>query len=372
MNRKQNLINNIILLVLTVAAVFAVTLVGNNKFSVDLWKIILVFLGGAIVAGIVNTLVHEFGHVIGGKKNGFKFVAMRIFCFNFVRLGKKTAVEICRLKEEIGSTEMLPVGTENLGERFAKMTRAGLYGTAALLVLSVLPLAMISLFGYNHWWAYALTSVFFPVSVYFFFANALPMTNEGLRNDAAVVAGIKKGDDVSKVTLGLLKIHAELDAGKSPAEIADEEYDLPQLPEDDPNFIILLNNRYAHEVDKGDFEAAKKTSLRLEELLDDMPKPFRDPVRADLLYNACTFDFNENKADNLVEDAERYLNGVNSFTNLRIKAAYLLYVVKDEATAAEFIEKAVRDAEKCRVEGIKKYELKLLSLLSASLPQKTE
>lgn len=370
MNSRWNLINNLLLLAFTVIAVFVVTLIGNNNFYVDLGPIVAVFILGAILAAVVNTLVHEFGHVIAGKKNGFTFISMRIFLFTFVKLGKKLKVEFTGLREELGETEMLPNSDENLEKRFIKMTKGGLIATTVLLVLSLVPLVTVSFMGAKLWWVYALTSMFFPVSVYFFFANVLPMENEGLLNDGAVISGLKNGDAVSKVTVGLLKIHSELMRGKSPAEI-DESlfYDLPQLPEDNPNFTLLLNNRYAYELDKGDFEKVKKLSDRLEGLLDDMPKAYAGAVMADLLYNACTFDFDEEKADNLVEDNERYLNGVNNFTNLRIKSAYLTYVVKDYALANEFISKAEREVDKCRVEGLKKYEQKLISKIKRDLPK---
>lgn len=368
MNSRWNLINNLLLLLFTVAAVFAVTFIGNNNFNVEFGPIVAVFVCGAIVAAIVNAFVHEFGHIIAGKRNGFVFVSMRIFALRFVKFGKKIKTEFTSIGEELGETEMIPVNAENLEKRFAKMTLGGIIATGILLVLSVSPLVFAFFMSSKLWWLYALTAMFFPVGVYFFFANVLPMDNEGLLNDGAVVSGLKKGNAVSKVTVGLLRIHSELVNGKSPAEI-DETcfYDLPQLPEDNPNFILLLNNRYAYELDKGDFVKAKKISDRMEELLDDMPKSYAGAVMADLLYNACTFDFNEEKADNLVEDNERYLNKVNNFTNLRIKAAYLTYVVKDYDAASEFLSKAERDVEKCRIEGLKKFESKLISKIRKDL-----
>ncbi len=368
MSSRKNLINNLLLLIFTVAAVFAVTFIGNRNFNVDLGPIIAVFICGAIIAAIVNALVHEIGHIVAGKKSGFVFISMRIFVIRFVKIGKKLKTEFTGIGEELGETEMVPATAENLEKRFAKMTLGGLIATGVLLVLSVTPLVFAYFMSAKLWWLYALTSMFFPVGVYFFFANVLPMDNEGLLNDGAVVSGLKKDDSVSKVTVGLLRIHSELVNGKSPAEI-DETcfYDLPQLPEDNPNFILLLNNRYAHELDKENFEQAKKISDRMEELLDDMPKMYSGAVMADLLYNACTFDFNEEKADDLVEDNERYLNRVNNLTNLRIKAAYLTYVVKDYAAAKEFLDKAEREVEKCRISGIKKYEGKLVSKIKNDL-----
>jgi hypothetical protein len=67
-----------------------------------------------------------------------------------------------------------------------------------------------------------------------------------------------------KVALSVLKIQAEMYQGKTPMEVKKELYfDLPQLPEDDPNFVLLLNARYNYYLDLGDYENAKKVTARL-------------------------------------------------------------------------------------------------------------
>lgn len=373
MSNRTNVINNLLLLALTVVAVFVATFIGNLNFKVQLLPTVCLFLVGAIIFALLNTVVHEFGHVIAGKKNKFEFYSMRVFLWTFYKNNGKIKGYFTGLKEELGATEMLPVGMENLEKRFKNLAKGGIFGSLLMLILSIIPLVTASFFADNLWWLYAILSMGFPVSLYFFLGNGLPMSNEGILNDSAVIYGINKGNDDAKVTLGLLKIHSELMRGKSPAEI-DEKlfYDLPQLPEDDPNFIILLNNRYSYELDRENYEKLNKISSRLEGLLDDMPRIYQGVVMADLLYNACAINLDEEKADNLVEDNEKYLNKVNNFTNLRIKAAYLLYVVKETAQAKEFIEKAERELLKCKIPGIIKFETKLINKIKADLANEKE
>ena len=370
MNRRTNIINNIILLAATLVGILAVTLVGNDAYGGDIWSYILYCLIGAVVWALVNTLVHEWGHIRAGKKNKFRFISMRVAFLLFRKEKGKIRLDFTGFSDELGSTEMVPENTENLSERFVKMTRGGLIGNIVLLIISLVPLFLTSFLPI---WLYAIWAIMLPVSVYFVLGNGLPMSSDGIKNDAAVALGVKRGDDSEKVMLSLLCVHALLTEGKRPRDIEERYYvDVPQLPEDDLNYLLLLDARYVYYLDKEDYEKAKDVSARLECMLNDMPKSYRPYVRANLLYNACTFAFDEAEADNLVEDNERYLNNVNDVTVLRIKSSYVLYVLKDYAQARKFLTHAEEKLDTVPVEGLRIFEESLITRMLADLPAEEE
>ena len=100
-----------------------------------------------------------------------------------------------------------------------------------------------------------------------------------------------------------------------------------------------------------------------------MPRYFKNQIAVDLLYNACTFNLDEDKADDYVEDYERFLNNVNSITNVRVKLAYVVNVLKDYTLANKLKEKAFREIEKCKIKGLALYEEKLVKALTDNLPE---
>ena len=190
MNRRTNIINNVILLAATLAGILAVTLVGNNAYGGEIWLYVLYCLLGAILWAVVNTVAHELGHVRAGKKNGFRFVSMRIAFLLFKKENGKIYADFTGFADELGSTEMVPENTENLGERFVKMTRGGLTGNVVLLAVSLVPLFLTAFLPF---WLYAVWAILLPVSLYFVFGNGLPMTSDGIKNAlavASVIAGI--------------------------------------------------------------------------------------------------------------------------------------------------------------------------------------
>lgn len=364
MKKKTSIINGVLTLVVTMgllcmSAYFATKLGGTN-----LLVAICLFVAGAIIFGLLNAFLHEVGHLLAGKLNNFEFISLTVWFFSWKSVKGKIKFNFSWLGEEAGSTEMVSRSTENLEIRFKKLTAGGIIFSFVLMVLGILPIIFMQYIPYE---LFCLLSMCLPLSAYYFFGNALPTVTDGFRNDGAVLLGLNRKDDVSRVTLSLLSIQSELLNGKTPCQIDEKYYfDLPQLPEDDINFIMLLNARYSYYLDGEDYENAKKTSNRLMGLLDYMPKSMGVIIKADALYKACTFDFNEEKADELMYECEKYLNSVNTATNVTIKLAYMLNVVKEEIDVLEFYKKGKREAKRNALKGYGTYEKKLLDSVVAN------
>ena len=356
MSRRTNIISYIISMAITLGALFGVVYVCNNRYSEELINAVLKLLVGAIAAGLINTFAHELGHLIAGKSKGFKFSSMTVWFFNWRRVKKKIKFSLVMIGEEAGYTDMIPTSTENVDKGLKKMTLGGIIASGIFMVIGIVPFFISAL----PVWVFCIWSMFLPIGAYFFFTALLPSSSGGVRNDGAVLYGLKKMDDTAKVTVNLLKIQAELYNGKTPSEIDENLYfDLPQLPEDDVNFSMLLNARYLFYLDKNDFENAKKTTDRLNSILEYMPKDYRVVVKTDALYNACTFDFNEDTADDLMYELEKYLNNVNTATTVRAKLAYIIYVKKETDDLDMFFKKGFREADRCQLKGIGALERKL-------------
>lgn len=358
MKRRTSIINTAITFIATLGLVFlAVYLCNANYGKQNVLLMVLYYVIGAIIFGFINTLVHEWGHIIAAKKNGFYITTVIVWFFKWTKKNGRFYFDFCKLGEEAGYTESIPTSPENSEKRFRAVSLGGIY---ASLILTVISVGFIFVGGYVPVALYAVLCMSLPVSAYFLLGVALPAENGGVKNDGAVVCGINKKTDSLKVACSVLSFQGELYQGKTPS-LTNEKYlfDVPQLPEDDVNFYALLSARYAYYLDKEDYENAKKVSDRLYGLIDDMPQGMAIQVKLDALYNACTFDFNEDLADNLMYELDKYLNSANTAENLRIKLAYLLYVKKEKELANDFYDKGIKRAEKMAIKGLGELEKKL-------------
>ena len=356
MSRKANIISYIITMVATLGTLFAAVYVCDVRYGGTMFSAVLKFIVGAIIAGIIHTFAHELGHLVAGKNNGFKFSSMTVWFFKWSRVRKKIRFDFVMMGEEAGYTEMIPTCSENMAKRLKKMTMGGIWASLIFMIIGIPALFVAAL----PVWVYSILVMFLPVGAYFFFGSLLPSSTGGVRNDGAVVYGVNKNDDVSKVTVNLLVIQSELFNGKTPSEVDEKLYfDLPQLPEDNPSFAMLLSAKYAYYLDKEDYDNAKKTADRMMSIIDYMPKYFEHVIKTDALYNACTFDFDEEKADDLMYELEKYLNNVNTATTVRAKTAYLLYVKREKEALDIFYNKGVKEADRCLIKGLGVFERKL-------------
>ncbi len=206
--------------------------------------IILVFIGA-----FLDELVHECAHFMIGAfcSMGVKAPKIRIF--------------------KSSSVEVYPKGVKCLKLRFLLTAGAGLFfdalimalGLIAILVPTVPPILCIGL----------------PYALYSFIINIVPLEYRSGKTDGLVIWEAIKNDDSSRVMFRILKIQGLVNGGMLLKEV-DESLllDVPQLPEDDLNFIILTQLRYEYYLAKGDDSTAYKYFLRYKDLIQYLPDEY--------------------------------------------------------------------------------------------------
>ena len=359
MNRKANIINAVLSTALAIAALLTMISVCNAAYTAaSMGEVLSLVVVGAIVSGFVITLLHELFHVVSAKKNRFFVASVTVWFFRWEKSGGKTVFRFVSLKDAAGYTEIVPKDTENLAKRLINATIVPLIVTLILAVAGVVPLFFA---GKMPLWAFCFTATFFPIGIYSFFGNALPAESEGVRNDGALIKGLKRNDDEAQVALALISVQSDMLNGKTPAQTEEKLYfELPQIREDSMNFVMLLFSRYYYYLDKEDYENAKATLSRLASLEDYFDKQVAKLVKTEELYSSCTFSFNAEKADELTFELEKFLNAVNVSETIRAKIAYKLYVKGEKDGLDDFYNRGIREADRCPISGRGEFEKKLL------------
>ena len=370
MSKKWNVINNVITLAVTIGLIMLSATLNKRPYNGDMAVYLLLFALGALAFGVINTFAHELGHLITGKIKGFAFVSMTVWFFHWRKENGKIKFGFNLLGGEAGYTEMVSKSQDNLGLRYKKMTLGGINASLVMTILSVLPLVFVNSLSVG---TYAFLAMSLPVSAYFLLGSLLPMISEGVKNDGAVALSFHRKEDSALVAENVMKFHSELYNGKNPKEVgAKLLFEVPQLAEDDLNFITLLSARYVYYVDNNELDKAKEVSDRLCELTEYLPKYMKNAILAESLYITCVLEKEEEKAEELLYELDKYINNVNSAENLRIKLAYLIEILGETEGLDMFFDKAEREAQKMALKGLCEFERRQVALLKEKLPEKSE
>lgn len=235
----KNIIANVTVFVLSLAlcaaCVYACCLY-NAQYA-----FIPCYIACAAIFLFFASLFHEFGHVLFGAlaKIKVKIVKLKPFSSSYV--------------------EIIPKTDKNLKGRMVFTTLGGLAVNLIFIALGIVALFVEKVPVY--------ISLVLPASFYLFALNALPLNFGGGKTDGLVLSELIKNADTAKVMLAVLGVQAQVLNGK-PIEEADESllFGVPQICEDDINFISLTELRYEYFKAKGDGENAEKYKTRLEEL----------------------------------------------------------------------------------------------------------
>ncbi|MGN0818284.1 MAG: hypothetical protein ACI4L9_04875 [Candidatus Coproplasma sp.] len=167
------------------------------------------------------------------------------------------------------SLTVCPKGAKHIKGRMLATASAGLIINLLCAVVGI-----IALFAPQ---VPAFLCVIAPYSIYSFAVNVAPFEYSDGKTDGLVVWELLSGADSAKVMLVILRVQGMMRSGVKLADIPESMlFEVPQLPEDDINFIILTQLRYEYYLEKGNDSEAYKYFMRYKELVEYLPSEYKD------------------------------------------------------------------------------------------------
>lgn len=243
-----------------VAAFFAIALAVWGGFifctqmkiaDAQLYALIPIYLIAVVVFALIDELVHEGAHFLVGAICGMGVKPPKI------RLFKSSSVE------------MYPKGVKAMRLRFILTAAAGLFfdlliivlGLIALLVPSVSPIFALGL----------------PYAFYSFVINVAPLEYGAGKTDGLLVCEAIANTQSAQVMFAVLKVQGKVNSGTMLKEIDESMLlDVPQIQEDDINFIMLTQLRFEYYEAKGNDSEAYKYFMRYKDLIRYLPSEYRN------------------------------------------------------------------------------------------------
>lgn len=322
---------------------------------------VLLCVCGVLASVFFAPFLHEAGHIVFAKANGFSVLYVKIFIFRMDNTGEKQRFSLCSpfaAEQTQAAPERAEKRPGEMKKRAALYTAGGLvFGGVYLCVQAALAAALSGKGGAAGGVSYFCLGTL-PYAAYLFFLNVAPFTYGGGKTDMRVLTDIVKQTPCGVRFVAALNAQGQIAEGKAYSEI-DETYlrHLPAIAEDEPLFIMNSFYLYYAAAEKGDVKSAAAYINRVASLAPYLTPQEEKSALCELLYmNAVSGD---------EEQAQKCFSAFCSYgeagTAAENRAAAAYYVMRgDTARADEYISRAVSAAKKEKFSGAQKSEELLL------------
>lgn len=308
---------------------------------------------GAAAAFFLAPAFHEWGHVIFATANSLQTVYCKFFCFRFYRKDGKCRFGFANPFAP-DETQVLPMGSEDMKQRAYAYAVGGLAVEGVFLLVLITACVVCWCLGVAAYIAVAML----PYTAYHFLLNLMPVEYPSGKTDALVASGLKKGAPAEETMLNIMRIHGELQAGKTYAEMDESWYfSAPQLAEDEPLYVAILDARYCYYLEKEEYEKAFDCLKRIRSAGEYLSEQEILTLERNLAY-LCLVGGNDEVLKTAVKNSEEYWKSEDA----SIKRTLALYMQKCGETdrAQALIEQAKALLEKESIVGIRRHEELLL------------
>lgn len=242
--------------------------------------------------------LHEAGHYVFGKKEGFAFYSASVACFT-VRVEDGKAQFSFTPTNEAGKCEMFPADETNIERRLFLFTLGGTLFNGAYVLAAGVILAI-----FRTPWLFASLGMTLPYAVYLLLLNLLPFENF----DGFLLFGLPRKDPSARTIAHIFAFQGMLFHGETPSDGKEVLFGLPQLPEDDPAFALLQYLRYLCFLDMGASNEAFKAICRLEEEDVYIPREIERTIYSELAYAYSVLQPKQGLAENYLINALGFNN----------------------------------------------------------------
>lgn len=304
---------------------------------------------GLLMGLIVSPIIHELGHICFGTLAKMDCVYVKCFCFKVSLQNGKKRFELAS-PFAADQTQMLPKMGGNMRKRAIRYTLGGqiFSGVFFALLLTAAILVMFLVKPVFLLWG------IIPYAGYLFLLNLPPFEYASGKTDILVCQGIKKGEAAEKTMLSAMEIQGKLYEGYTFTEIDEGCYfDLPQLPEDEPLFAVIMDLRYRYYLEKNDYDKAADCLNRLAQA-----EPYLSDAEVQKLLGELTYmhslEGNIELAEKSAKLCEEYLKQ-DEIQSKRILAAYTKAVGYQDGLEV-ILKQARKFAAKEYIKGVRKAE----------------
>lgn len=253
-------------------------------------------------------LIHELGHVLGGLWCGNKFALLTAGPLKVENENEKLRFSLNLNPSTFGGLAItIPTTTKNFKRRRTITVGAGPGASLLLAILAMSSVALLSPDVLPNQLRFFLVCLGF-LSLVIFIVTIIPLQSGGFMTDGMQLLNIYRDNPTAHRYEALLQLIAELQQGKRPKDISEEQIKIiTALGYDDTFGLSALNYQYYRAIDGRDWEAAAKCMALFQEKIEVFPQAFQKSLWVEVAIYYSLIAPQAEKAQSLYNQLSKHL-----------------------------------------------------------------
>lgn len=324
---------------------------GDWRFDRILLFFIFLFMGLFIAINI-----HELGHLILGKINGYKLISYRVGFFALNNDDAKVKLSIMKNNGCTGLCAMA-IPEENISD-----LRQLLYYSGGILFNIAFGIGLLIIKSIVN--ASELLNMFLMItavnSILLGIINFVPFFSGNNPSDGKIIWSMILKSPFSDKVIEVNRLCSQISTGK-PLENLEISTDFNRYQPDILDATLLFYS-YFKALDTDDIKKCSEYVKVMEQSINYIPSTLLPYIYYEICYNAC-INKNKEKAVKYYEKAGKMLQRDKGVNGMRVKAYYEYYINKNINVAKFFCESVLECLDKFPVRGQALIEEKLIKRL---------
>lgn len=314
---------------------------------------------GIIAAIILQTLIHEAGHLVCGLLSGYKFVSFRIFSLILFRNESgKLRLKRFSIAGTGGQCLLLPpdVPSEQMPTFW--------YNAGGVLFNLIATLLAIPLFFLNlPPFLLVMNIMFVAGGAFIILTNGIPMTIGGINNDGKNALQLHKNKADLRALDIQLRSNALVQQGVRPKDLPAEWFETAEeIDYKDSLQVAVAIFSASYFLDRMEWERAYQTLSALYAHKADIMPLYVNEIACELLFTALITDRNDEAAQLHTAGLKKYIQQTRAVMSSkeRVRCAISLKLEQDPEKARQIYEKVLANRNKYLMQGELESDLALM------------
>ena len=214
-----------------------------------------------VICGILQTILHEAGHLLGGFATGYKMLSFRIFKYVLVNNGECLRWKRYNISGTMGQCIMVPsekIKNDNIPYFWYNVGGVAVNVLLAVVSLIVLRFTDLGIISMSFFLMLTFTGLFLALM------NGLPLTVNGVSNDGRNIIILARKPEMRLHFLNMMRIAGEMSGGHRLKDMPGEWFTDEPVKNVKDYFILSSRVTYMSLLeDKGNLDKAREIAEEL-------------------------------------------------------------------------------------------------------------